>query len=377
MKKTVFIHDTVFIKKGDKYYAKDGLDNEVFIEYSQNFGDITVMARYEEYNENNSVYIKDENEIKNVIFLCEDSFYKVIKNIKNKIKDYDFCILRVHSFISTVAFLYLKKFRIPYLVESVSCAWDCLWYHSLKGKIIAPVLFLLTRLIVYNSKYVLYVSDFLLKRYKHNKYAMKIICSDVRLINYDYNQFLNYYDSNKIYNLCTIANSDVKYKGHEYVIKAIADLKKESILFNYYLIGGGSGRRLKKLAQKYNVEDRIFFVGPIPHSKIFDYLKENIGIYIQPSNAESHGRVILEAESLGIPVIGSSTGGIPEIVNNKYIFKRKKYKDLKNKMKCIINENEVLNQSNWSFENSKKFNKKVLSDKRCSFYKNIFNDLYK
>ena len=319
--KTLFIHDTTFKKYENDYYATDGLDEEVFSMYKKYFGNIVVTARYQEINNPNDSYIKKENLITSASFCCGENFFKTIKFIKNNIYDSDFVILRVHSFNSVIAYYYIKKYKKKYLVESAACAWDCLWHHSTLGKILAPFMFLITKLIVYNATYVTYVSYFLKKRYKTK--GKSLIFSDVRLqSNVEIKEKFN-----KKLKLCTIANVDVKYKGHKYVIRALALLKKQNINFEYYLVGGGVGEQLKKLVKKYKLEHAVHFVGPIPHKNIFSYLR-NIDIYIQPSDAESHGRVILEAQSVGVPVISSSTGGMPEIVNEDYIFKRKDYKSL-------------------------------------------------
>lgn len=362
--KTVFVHDTTFIKYNNNYYAKDGLDEEVFNMYKKYFGNVFVVSRYEEVFDKNNPYVRKENIISSASFCCGKSFIDSIRLLKNNIKTSDFVILRVHSFNSVIAFYYILKYKKLYMVESVSCAWDCLWYHSLKGKILAPFMYIITKIIVSSASYVTYVSEFLKRRYdtKHDF----LICSDVRL-----NNNVKIKSSfNKKLKLCTIANVDVKYKGHAYVIKALSFLKKNNIFFDYYLVGGGSGIKLKKLIKKYGLDDYVHFVGPIPHQNIFEYLK-NIDIYIQPSDAESHGRVILEAQSVGVPVISSSTGGMPEIVNEKFVFKKKNYKSLSEKLIDMISNDNLIYQKKWSLENANKFMPYVLNKKRSEFYEKI------
>jgi glycosyltransferase involved in cell wall biosynthesis len=376
---TFFFHDSTFVKKDDKYYTKDGLNDEVFKKYSEFFGDLYVFGRYEELNDVNKIYINPENLINSANFFCSKNFFESILMIKKNIINCDFAILRVHSFISTIAYIFVKKRKIKFLVESVSCPFDCLWNHSFIGKTMAIIMMFITRNIIKKATYVSYVSVFLQSKYPSD--AKSFLCSDVRLPNFpntileDRQDKIEKKNDNSL-KICTIANVDVKYKGHIYVIKALSKLKIRGYSHNYYLIGGGSGVKLKKAAAKYKVDELIHFIGPVPHDRIFDYLKE-MDIYIQPSDAESHGRVILEAEALAIPVIGSSTGGIPEIVDNNYVFERKKIKDLIDKILKISDKRNQLEQAKINFYYSKKFSSKILNNKRNAFYSKIRKDLFK
>ena len=141
-------------------------------------------------------------------------------------------------------------------------------------------------------------------------------------------------------NIANISNLDMKYKGQKYLVRAVDALIKEGYNIDLYFIGGGSGEKLKKLVKKIGVDNHVYFCGFMEHKQIFKFL-ETIDIYIQPSDAESHGRVIVEAMSMGCPVIGSNVGGIPELVEKKNVFKKKNFYDLKRKIENIIKEIEV------------------------------------
>lgn len=174
-----FFHDAIFIRYGEKYYTTGTLNNSKFQEYINVFGKITVIARYVDINESNKIYIKKENLVNNVDFRCVPNYYSSINLIKKEISNCDFAILRVHSFISTIANYYCKKNNINTLVESVSCPFNSLWNHGkVKAKFMALPMYILTRNIIKNSKYVHYVSDnFLQSRYPTK--GKQLACSDV------------------------------------------------------------------------------------------------------------------------------------------------------------------------------------------------------
>lgn len=375
-----FIHDHVFLKCNDQLYTSGSLDSEVMERYINIFGSIRLITRCKEVNS-----LKDGLEpssIENTEFVCVPdykSFMKILnyfearKIIKEEVLKAEYIILRTSSF-ANIAARYARKYNKAYLVEVVACSWDVYWNHSLKGKLIAPLMYFITKKNIKSAKYALYVSKgFLQSRYPC--YGETISCSDVIIqplskdtLEKRLNKIKQMTDDKPIV-LGTIAAVNIRYKGQQYVIKAIAKLNKRGYNFEYHLVGGGDQSYLKAVAQKYKVLDKVKLLGSLPHDKVFDFIK-NIDIYVQPSNAESHGRVIVEAMSLACPIIGSSTGGIPELVASEFVFKRKNVNDLNAKIKKM-NKEAMIKEAKRSFEKAKEFNKELLDDKRNNFYKSF------
>ena len=80
--------------------------------------------------------------------------------------------------------------------------------------------------------------------------------------------------------LGTAAFLDVKWKGHIYVIKALAELKKQGIEnIEYQMIGSGTGKKIVKLANKLGVSEQVVILGAKKHEEVFNWLDE-IDIYI-------------------------------------------------------------------------------------------------
>ena len=153
----------------------------------------------------------------------------------------------------------------------VGCAWDAFWNHGWMGKILAPYKFACARYTTKHSDYVLYVSnEFLQKRYPTNaKYQCG--CSNVRIPEMKEDtlktrlEFINQWDG-KILNIATTAAVDVIYKGQQYVLRAMYELKKKGMTrIHYYLLGGGDNSYLSKLVQKYGLNERVHFMGIVPH----------------------------------------------------------------------------------------------------------------
>lgn len=112
----------------------------------------------------------------------------------------------------------------------------------------------------------------------------------------------------------------VEVKGTEYLIRAFADVAHRVRGAELVILGDGPRRhRLRKLAAKLGVPDRIRFLGARPHSEVIDWMRR-AAVLVLPSvrtrtgRAEGLGLVLLEAAASGIPAIGTRCGGIPEAI---------------------------------------------------------------
>jgi N-acetyl-alpha-D-glucosaminyl L-malate synthase BshA len=86
---------------------------------------------------------------------------------------------------------------------------------------------------------------------------------------------------------------------------------KDQIPSKLILLGDGPERsRAEQLCRELEMCDRVIFVGSVKNP--MELL--NIGdVFMLPSESESFGLAALEAMSVGLPVISTNTGGLPEI----------------------------------------------------------------
>ena len=381
--KTVFVFDTILLQdKKNDYYAQT-LTYDFFKSRYLNVCDKMIITtrcqKIEKFSEQNNGYRKTNG---NNISVCPISNYndipdavknkkKIKKEMDNIVKNCDNLIIRMPSILGLFACKSAKKYNKNYLIEMVACAWDGYMNHArFGGKILAPIMYLKTRNAIQCSPNVLYVTErFLQRRYpnKHNN----IGCTDTILtkINDDLEikriEKLSNVNVRKL-KLVTVASVQLKYKGQEYVMKAMNDLKRQGYDLKYYLIGGGNNKRLLKYVSKYHLDRDVIFLGSKSHADVFNVLND-MDLYIQPSLQEGLPRAVVEAMSVGLPVIASNAGGIPEIVEPQFVFKKKNTRQLKNILEYIDNE-KLISQSKRNFEYSKKFMPDRIDKMRTNFY---------
>ena len=99
-------------------------------------------------------------------------------------------------------------------------------------------------------------------------------------------------------------------KGLDLNIRAFARLKVRFSDLYYIIIGDGEEREtLRGLVKELRLEDRVEFLGELPHREAMEYMS-CCDIFSLPSWNEGFGVVYLEAMAYGKPVIGCRGQGI-------------------------------------------------------------------
>ena len=373
----LFVHDVKAEIYKDEVFARSyGYD--IWKErYLPSFDNIRVCFRTKETNKNlNGITDKSSGDkvyfdTRIGMFKGPDVFFskRIKKILRENIKQSDAIIVRLDSFMGLQTIRECKKMKRPYMIELVGCAWDSFWNHGISGKILAPYLFLRTRKEVKAAPFVVYVtSEFLQRRYPTNGINTNI--SNVKLNQQNQQSFseriMKIANMSDQIALGTAANVDIRYKGQQFVIEALGNLKKLGYTnFEYQILGAGDNSYLKEVAKNCGVQDQVKFLGSFPHEKVFKWLKEDLDVYIQPSLQEGLPRSVIEAMSVGLPCIGSDVAGIPELLDKKWVFQRKKNKSKQiSELLLKINKKNLEEQARRNFLEASKYNYDILLEKR-------------
>lgn len=151
------------------------------------------------------------------------------------------------------------------------------------------------------------------EKYFQDKSSLKIKSSVHRLgIDCNVNSEINY-----IENRCVIisCSSITEVKRLDLIIDTLSELNSN---YKWYHIGTGNlYEDLKKYAEKKLSKNSFVFLGNISNDKILQLYNEiNPTFFINLSDSEGIPVSMMEALSLGIPIIARNVGGVAEIVND-------------------------------------------------------------
>jgi glycosyltransferase involved in cell wall biosynthesis len=101
-------------------------------------------------------------------------------------------------------------------------------------------------------------------------------------------------------------------KGQEFLIKAFAEVQASFPRAFLALVGrGGEEENLRQMVRDLDLpKGRVVFTG---FRKDIENVMNAFDLYVQPSLSEGHPLAVLEAMSIGIPVIATAVGGTTEV----------------------------------------------------------------
>jgi len=193
--------------------------------------------------------------------------------------------------------------------ECFSDLKSCLKYNCMKG-----------------SKLATYLAYYEAKKWNPTRL---MDCTDVFIAPSEYmkqTMVRGHYDSEKIKTVCNFIDVDkVKnpdFKKEEYycflgairAIKGVKTLCKAASQLPYKLVLIGSGELLDELKEQYKDCNNIVFVGQKTWKELRPII-EHARFSVLPSEcAENNPLSVIEAQSLGTPILGAKRGGIPELI---------------------------------------------------------------
>lgn len=115
--------------------------------------------------------------------------------------------------------------------------------------------------------------------------------------------------------LVSVGSLEQMYKGIDTLIEAVALLTRDGLPVRLVHVGEGRFRpHLARLAAQRQVANQVIFRGTLPPGEAVRAEFDAADLFVMPSRTEGQGRALIEAMARAMPAIGSTAGGIPELL---------------------------------------------------------------
>ncbi len=109
----------------------------------------------------------------------------------------------------------------------------------------------------------------------------------------------------------------IDWKGVDLLIRAFGGLQPQVVGCRLEIVGDGPMRKsLEKLVEEEGVSSYVTFVGQLPHAQCLERMRQ-ADIFVLPSLLECGGAVVLEAMTMGVPVIATNWGGPTDYITSE------------------------------------------------------------
>lgn len=231
--------------------------------------------------------------------------------LRKEMKTCDIVMMRMPSFFPILAFHFRAR-KCKLIMHLVGNAEETIPLMVPKFKWVLPLITIYTKIMCKKADLCCFVSKFLCNKY--SKYSKNsTVSNDCRYSKKDIVKSREIFPHNppRVMYLGRLSSE----KGLPVLFKAIAKINK-TMPTELHIIGTGPLKQeLQELSEKLNISD-IQWYGYVDSGRpLFDALS-NGDIFVLPSLSEGLPSVIAEAMSQGLPIVSTSVGGIPEILEN-------------------------------------------------------------
>lgn len=173
--------------------------------------------------------------------------------------------------------------------------------------------------------------------------------------------------------LVSVATMTQLYKGLDVLLEAVAVCIQKQLDVRLVLVGDGKYRNLLEIqAQKLGISPQVHFLGQLSTFEAVCTQLDQADIFVLPSKTEGLPRALIEAMARALPCIGTTVGGIPELLSDDDMVAPGNVDALANKICEVAHNPERLSQMSMNnLEKAKEYIDPVLRKRRNEFYHHL------
>jgi glycosyltransferase involved in cell wall biosynthesis len=216
-----------------------------------------------------------------------------------------------------------------------------------------------------------YVTEYALqRRYPATAATFSTYYSSIDLTDADYVQMPRLYGGDRSLTLISVGTFAQLYKAPDVIIEAVAQCVQAGLSLKLVFVGDGLYRReLENRVAALGLTDHVQFCGELRAGNAVQAQLDQADLFILPSRQEGLPRAMLEAMARALPCIGSTVGGIPEILPSDDLVLAGDVNGLAEKICEIATNPERLSRmSQRNLTKAKEYHRDILQQRRNALY---------
>lgn len=163
------------------------------------------------------------------------------------------------------------------------------------------------------------------------------------------------------------------YKAPDVLLEAFALCARGGLDVRLCLVGDGRHRpELEERAAALGVSDRVEFRGQLASGELVRQELDRADLFVMPSRTEGLPRAMIEAMARGLPCIGSTVGGIPELLSGSDLVPPNDPRRLARTIWSVATDHDRLaRMSARNLEKAREYSPERLARRRGHFYEHV------
>ena len=170
--------------------------------------------------------------------------------------------------------------------------------------------------------------------------------------------------------LVLVGSLEQMYKAPDVAIDAVALCVSRGLDICLTIVGDGKHRpELEARADRMGVSRQVTFTGKLSAGQAVREQLDQADLFVLPSRTEGLPRAMIEAMARGLPCIGSTVGGIPELLPDEDLVPPGDTEALANKIAEVLSDPARMTRSaDRNLEKARTYHNDVLRARRIEFY---------
>jgi len=163
------------------------------------------------------------------------------------------------------------------------------------------------------------------------------------------------------------------YKAPNVIIDAFSQCLKKAAYLSLTMIGDGKHQEeLELQCRTLGIADQVHFLGRLPAGEKIREQLDKADLFILPSYQEGLPRAMVEAMGRALPCIGSTVGGIPELLKPRCMVPPGETEPLAAKiMEMLSNPERLARESKTNLDTANRYRVESLNSRRNSFFQQL------
>jgi len=181
------------------------------------------------------------------------------------------------------------------------------------------------------------------------------------------------WETDRPYELICVGTLAQLYKAPDVLIKAVGVCQRNGLDVHLTIVGDGMYRaELEKLVSSLGINKQVRFLGQLKSGDPVRNELDKADLFVLPSKGEGLPRAMIEAMARGLPCIGTSASGIPELLDDCDMVEAGNVEALALKIgEVISNPSRMAEMSERNLIKSQKYLNEALQKRRIDFFSEV------
>lgn len=212
------------------------------------------------------------------------------------------------------------------------------------------------------------------KRYPPQAGAFNTSYSSIQLLDSDFSAgpktFNHRLDPMRLIFVGTLSQM---YKAPDVLIESVAICRAQGLDIRLRIIGEGQfRRRLEAQSERLGIADKVVFLGRLPAGAAIRHELDQADLFVLPSRGEGLPRAMIEAMARGLPCVGTTASGIPELLHaDDLVTPNDPVALAKILLKVGADPARMQAMARRNYEKAREYREHILQKRRVAFYSEL------